>query len=73
MHTCTQGNTPVIFALGEKDSFSGPEDYHMSRRGAVAVYFLEEKKDVVVEGAQSVELLVRNVSYWVVFHQSILD
>ena len=65
MHTCTQGNTPVIFALGERDSFSGPEDYHMSNRGAVAIYFLEEKKDVAEEGAQTVELLVRNVSYWV--------
>ena len=52
----------MIFALGEQDNFTGPEDYHMSSRGARAVYFLQQQINVVEEGAQTLELLVRNVS-----------
>ena len=53
-----QGDTAVIFAYGEADGFS----YHMTRRGAVGVYFLGGEHEEVT-GANTVQFLVRNVSH----------
>ena len=51
----------MIFAHGETDGFS----YHMTQRGAVGVYLLGgDLKSNVEDGAKTVRVTVKNVSYY---------